>query len=65
MKGRPGLLEMLASYRAWRAAQRAYAQAVEGGNAAQIAATEEHLHATYQEYVKYNPKERRPDDGQP
>ena len=56
MKGIPHLLKMLATYRAWRDAQRAYAQAVENEDAKQSATAEEHLHTAYQEYRKYNPE---------
>ncbi|MBC8249257.1 MAG: hypothetical protein H8E90_06225 [Anaerolineales bacterium] len=50
------ILKALAAYRAWRAAQRAYAQAVENEDAKQSATAEEHLHTAYQEYRKYNPE---------
>ena len=56
MKGIPHLLKMLATYRAWRDAQRAYAQAVEGGNPREIEARYIELQAAYAEYEKYNPQ---------
>jgi hypothetical protein len=43
-------LNMMASYRAWREAQRVYAQAVESEDQAAIAAAEETLHEAYNKY---------------
>ena len=50
------ILKALAAYRAWRAAQRAYAQAVEGGNPRESEARYTELRAAYAEYEKYNPQ---------
>jgi hypothetical protein len=44
------LLDALATYRKWRKAQQAHAQALERGDQAEIARTEQELHEAYQEY---------------
>ena len=57
MKGdQEGVIKILALWRTWRDAQRAYAQALEGEDHPEITARYSALLKAYREYEKHNPQ---------